>query len=204
MKKDFNINKELYIINQIGRRIVGSQFVIDDFNREVIIKLIFYFQENKNCENYNLKLNKGILLVGSNGTGKTKLIRIFRMYYFHYQRKGWIEISAKDAVSLYQINGMEALDKYMNAKDYNPVQVYIDDLGSEPIFASYFGTKVDVIKEILNSRYRQFEKGKLTFATTNLDTSDLKARYGERIYSRMSEMYNFIYIQGEDRRMKNI
>ena len=71
---------------------------------------------------------------------------------------------------------------------------------------SFYGNKVNVIEEIILDRYDLFRKHHLiTHITTNLDVEDIKEKYGERVLSRMYEMFNFIILGGDknatDRRM---
>ena len=52
-----------------------------------------------------------------------------------------------------------------------------------------------VMAEILLSRYDLFvSKGMLTHATTNLSASELEERYGNRVRSRMREMFNLVAV----------
>ncbi|MGE4587257.1 MAG: hypothetical protein AB7D05_07945 [Mangrovibacterium sp.] len=67
-----------------------------------------------------------------------------------------------------------------------------DDLGvKQPL--KYFGNDCQVMAEIILSRYELFvSKGMLTHVTTNLSASELEARYGTRVRSRLREMYNMV------------
>ena len=57
----------------------------------------------------------------------------------------------------------------------------------------YYGNDANIMAEILLSRYDLFiRQGMLTHATTNLSASELEAIYGNRLRSRMREMFNLI------------
>ena len=52
--------------------------------------------------------------------------------------------------------------------------------------------------EILLSRYDLFQKNKIkTHATTNLNAQELEDRYGNRVRSRMRQLFNLIAFDKE-------
>ncbi len=61
--------------------------------------------------------------------------------------------------------------------------------------ANHYGTKLNVIEEVIEERYR---KGLLTHLTTNLSEDDILDAYGDRVYSRLKSMVNYHTITGED------
>jgi len=57
----------------------------------------------------------------------------------------------------------------------------------------HFGKECNVLGEILLSRYELFMDHKLkTHATTNLNAQELEDRYGNRVRSRMRQLFNLI------------
>jgi len=63
---------------------------------------------------------------------------------------------------------------------------------------NYFGNQANIIAEIL---YRRYDLNNYkTYVTTNLNGEVLKEHYGNRIFSRMKELFNDIILPGEDRR----
>jgi DNA replication protein DnaC len=67
-----------------------------------------------------------------------------------------------------------------------------DDLGLEQT-PKYYGNECNVIAEILLNRYDLFvSKRMMTHITTNLSASELESIYGNRIRSRMREMFNLV------------
>ena len=79
----------------------------------------------------------------------------------------------------------------------SPKPICFDDIGIEPPMR-YFGDHVNVIGEILLSRYELFvSKGVQTHATTNLNAEEIEARYGARVRSRLREMFNLIAFPAE-------
>ena len=59
-------------IEKKGIELYGKKFKILETDHEIIYKLIAYFlQDEKTCHQYGINLNKGILLTGPIGCGKT-------------------------------------------------------------------------------------------------------------------------------------
>jgi DNA replication protein DnaC len=55
------------------------------------------------------------------------------------------------------------------------------------------------MSELLKERYVNVPHNR-TMVTTNLTPEQMKEKYGERVYSRMREMFNVIPIAGSDLR----
>lgn len=155
---------------------VNGNYVIDEENREQI-KLILETIENQ---------NKGIVLCGKTGSGKSFIFQILNKIYappFHPKRIAFK--NSDDLVSNYEKIGDEAL----SIKSYN---VCIDEIGREKI-GKYYGSECDVIQKLIQKRYNDFKmKNYLTYFTTNYSKSALRERYGEHTFSRLNEMCIFI------------
>lgn len=76
--------------------------------------------------------------------------------------------------------------------------VVIDDLGTEPMLKN---VTLEYLQLVLDERTRN---GLSTIVTTNLDASQLKERYGERIFSRLTDTKHSVFrrIPGNDLRLK--
>jgi DNA replication protein DnaC len=67
-----------------------------------------------------------------------------------------------------------------------------DDLGAEQSL-KYYGNECNVMGEILLSRYEYFvSHDMLTHITTNLSATEMEDLYGNRVRSRLREMFNLI------------
>jgi len=87
---------------------------------------------------------------------------------------------------------------YKTIEDYGNGQYFcFDDLGIEPI-GRHYGKDCNVMGEILLSRYEIFLQNKIkTHATTNLNAQELEDRYGNRVRSRMRQLFNLIAFDKE-------
>lgn len=82
---------------------------------------------------------------------------------------------------------------YKTIQDYGNGNYFcFDDLGVEPT-GRHYGKDYNVIGEILLSRYDLFLEYQVkTHATTNLNAQELEERYGNRVRSRMRQLFNLI------------
>ena len=113
-------------------------------------------------------------------------------------RQPFIIKSCREITFEFSKNGYEVIQKYSSYSfdtrkvPFKPITYCFDDLGVESNL-NYFGDKSNIMAEILLSRYDQFiDKQMLTHITTNLSANDIENMYGNRVRSRMREMFNLI------------
>lgn len=135
------------------------------------------------------KSTKGILLLGSKGTGKTTIMQVVVAYYTFLFQKVIISTHAKALVSLVNKNGIDYFYKR---------PIFIDDLGKEPQTTVIWGQKYDTWPDLFAIRY---ENQSLTFATGNYKLEgEYLNMYGEVIMDRMKEHFNIFEITGDSLR----
>lgn len=190
----------LKLLEQRGQNLYGPHFAIADIDRPVVLKLLAYLLRDEPVAlDEGIDLDKGVMLTGRIGCGKTSLMRIFaslspesckptilscRDISFEFSRLGF------DAIARYSKN---AFYPYTNI----PRTHCFDDLGLEtPI--TFWGNSCNVMAEILLSRYDLFISHKMiTHVTTNLNSEELEAIYGNRLRSRMRAMFNLVSFHPE-------
>lgn len=180
-------------LSQKGKEIYGSHFQIQEDDKDIIKKLICYFlKDTQTASQLDINLNKGILLTGPVGCGKTTLMSLMR-FYEPAQNKMIIK-SCRDISFEYIKDGYETVHKYSNRsfKNFEPINYCFDDLGTENNL-KFYGNECNIMAEILLSRYDLFVSRKLiTHLTTNLSASEIESAYGNRVRSRMRELFNLI------------
>lgn len=202
------------MISEIGNSFMlreFSKFVIDEYNRDVLRFLTYYFNGCKLAEtvfpNENYKIHKNLLLVGDPGTGKTMLMQIFSEYLRRIgNENAFRNLSVTQMMNYYKINGH--IDKYT----YNeiggngtfegaPFNICLNDVGLLTEKQKNYGTDLStVMDEFLFARYELFQQyNKRYHLTSNLDVKEFKKRFEDRLVDRFKS-FNVIELKGESRR----
>jgi len=167
-------------------------------------------RDSRFLTNENFSFGKGLLIMGKVGCGKTLifkgLIDLLKKFVSLDQGGHFVKIDA-NYIPAYTITetfvkiGFDIFTQGIPDDKFGKQflmrdGLFVDDIGAENIVTN-FGNTTNVLGEIFLRRY---DKGLKTFATTNFDPKTLKQFYGERVYSRITEMMNFITMDGGDRR----
>lgn len=144
---------------------------------------------------------KGFILTGTYGTGKSSIMKAAISLIFHMYGKS----------DLY-LNGISE-PKYISAKKMARIfidgektkineMIYagllgIDDFGYESKEVRSFGTVVFPFEEIIMERY---DKKKIILATTNLKPEQIENIYGGHVLDRLNQMCFWIEINTQSKR----
>ncbi|NAY91417.1 ATPase [Muricauda sp. JGD-17] len=182
----YDFPKILIYLNAKGRLLFGNRFKIYEEDRGILLKLCHYFiRDFGNCKKHGIDPDKGVLLSGPVGCGKTSLMKLLRHIVPH-QRPYQI-IPTRNIVFAFNHIGHQVIEDYGKGRFF-----CFDDLGVEPT-GRHFGKDCNVMGEVLLSRHELFLKRHVkTHATTNLNAQELKELYGNRVHSRMRELFNLI------------
>lgn len=202
-----------FMLYRAAQIFTEKKFILDSSNSVVFDLLCLYFAADRGfvataeaAGIRNPSLEKGVMLAGNFGTGKTWLMKLFQKN----QRQVYHLKNAKEIADDFEVDGEEAMNTYLNKikNAFNDKSVFyqpfsglcIDDLGTEDVKV-HFGNRKNVLGDLIEKRYAKGNTGLFLHATTNLTSDQLKEFYGGRVTSRMREIFNFIELSGEDRRV---
>lgn len=182
----YDFPKILNYLDAKGKILFGRNFKIFDSDRELLFKLCNYIiRDEQMCQKMNLDLKKGLLLSGPVGCGKTSLMKLLKYVVPH--QKAYEVIPCRNIVFSFNHIGFKAIEDYGESGYF-----CFDDLGVEPL-GRFFGQDCNVLGEILLSRHDLLiSKTIRTHVTTNLSATELEERYGQRVRSRMKQLFNLV------------
>lgn len=178
-------------------RSIEPAFKIDDLNRQAISDVFDWCLMRKDSQ---YDPTKGLWLYGNIGTGKSTLLRIVKAfcsevrpyrlsgdYYIPYS----FRITKADEIARqFAIKGFPVIEDYIR----NKYQAF-DELGAESI-TNHYSNVQNVMEHILLGRYEN-RREDFTHVTTNYTLGQVAEQYGERVYDRCKEMFNFVKMEGE-------
>lgn len=180
---------------------ICPSFEIDEFVKPIINGIYFYVNDTVDPEGL-FNPEKGILLWGPIGTGKSTIIKILGEV-LRMKGKGFATLNCSYLATKYSADGLDAL----NASTYNetergikPLTRAFDELGREPMPVKHYGSDLNVMQYILQCRYELRSRIK-THATTNAKPEALEKLYGTYISDRINEMFNVVELHGKSRRI---
>jgi energy-coupling factor transporter ATP-binding protein EcfA2 len=189
----YNYSEAWQWLEQRGKEVYGLKFQLHEDDKNTIYLLLCYFlKDDVAAPQLELDLEKGILLTGPIGCGKTTLMSLMR--YITQTAQKFIMKSCRDISFEFIEDGFSVIHKYSKGGlyQYQPKIYCFDDLGTEGSL-KYYGNECNTMAEILLTRYDLFISQKLiTHVTTNLNSSEIEENYGNRVRSRMREMFNLI------------
>ena len=204
MKKEFYKTAKSYF--QKERR----KFEVDEDNKIILDIICRYFANDPSFEDVveNGRLNKGLMIKGNCGTGKSSVFDIIqfigrkhRIPQLWFCNVSSLTVTAEFAKYNKDSNADSVIEYYSKGK------VCFDDLGSENMVNDY-GIKKELMREVLELRYNRFKSlGTKTFCSTNLTIEKLVEKYDKdskpdhkRIEDRIYGMFNILPMYGKSRR----
>ena len=132
---------------------------------------------------------KGLILIGSTGTGKSRILNSTIPIAFSMLQPNGIIIQPVTSYDLSATNFRRLLEKQY---------ISIDEIGRECI-GNDFGSKFEMLEIIADHCEKH---GKLFFATTNFTYKQLIERYGEPCIMRLRKLCKWVEVVGDNMRSK--
>lgn len=141
--------------------------------------------------------HKGILLYGGAGVGKTSMMKCYAYILKTLDQDvhpSFLTVSSKQISTEVKNNGSLFLIKYASIVNEGLLKNagwFYDDVGIEDNVTDY-GNKSNVLEDLLQLVYNTKSMWGRIHMSTNLTENDMKNRYGERVISRINEMFTVI------------
>ena len=182
---------------------MGRRLVWESDTETIFRELVRYFIGDTSGM---YDIHRGIYLFGDFGCGKTIMMQALQDFTrlieerltaasVAYTPRTFRFTPAKDiAMEIQRTATTDSLRQY-----YTGIRLF-DDIGSEQE-KKIFGNEVNAMSEILLSRYSAWQcGGPPTHVTSNLAPHECREAYGDRIGSRVYELFNHVYLDGSDKR----
>lgn len=165
--RQYNYLKCIQYMQQQGRVLYASSYRIHPSQRQQVYRLLVYATANKEeCALYGIDLQKGLLVTGSENSGKTSLLHLLKP--FLQPNRQYIIRSSREISFSYERFGTHTLQPYVS-----PYLSYcFDDLGLERLKLD-----TEVIKKLL--QFRLLHAADNTHISTQLDKAALIEKYGK-------------------------
>ena len=149
---------------------------------------------------------KGITLVGSIGSGKTRrLDAICKALGFQFFSSGEMirmvrELQEKMGENTgFKMALLTHKQEFSDAKDH---ALAIDDMGKEPTEIVAYGTRHDYMVEAIEERYAVWKRyGWITIISTQMSPEEIRKRYPAHIADRIGEMTVPVFLSRRSRRV---
>lgn len=191
-KQSFSAEELFTIVTQHANP--EKRVEMDEHNEAILKNMCCYFtNDNRFLTDESRNFQKGILLSGDVGVGKSHLMRAFinnpkQAYIVKSVKKIAMEYKQKDNdMATLQAHSKINFDKGMNQlTGKNDFSWCFDDLGIEENMSNY-GNTSNVMLDILEMCY---DNRTTVHLTTNLNFEALELRYGVRLLDRVLQMFN--------------
>jgi hypothetical protein len=173
-----------YFLNECGH------FVYDKQTNAAYIQALCYFlaADPRFETELGFSFQKGLLVMGTSGLGKTKTIEA-------------VKNNPLCPIAIYSLIEITERVRLNGFCEINTDRItLLDDMGSETPSVKHYGTDVCWFKDFIESYYLNKRPFNRLIITTNIGGDEIQERYGYRVRSRMREMFNNITIKGDDLR----
>lgn len=208
LSKTTEVNRLKNLFVQTAREIEPDWYVRDDL-RQVINDIFLWCIMADGPYNPN----KGLFIWGNIGTGKSTMLEIIlrfcakvRPHTPEFGAYGFRITKVQDICDAFadkQDGGSAAIQTFITSR-----RQAFDELGSESIPTICWGNAVNVMQNVLQARYDR-RRDSFTHITTNLmpmshdgQPNEIVKYYGERVWDRCKEMFNFVHMPGKSFRKK--
>lgn len=147
--------------------------------------------------------NKGIMLAGNVGVGKSVLFDILHRYCYVTNNPNSFRIESIESLKIHykKHNNLDYFNQYHKGINRRGINLCINEFGYDCNDHNYGVKFTETFKSFIMQRYELFEShGLITHATTNMNANELKDNFDPPVFDRIKQMFNLIPVGGESYR----
>lgn len=169
----------------------GKELIVNENNKKLISVLCFFVSRDKRfSDQLGYNFNKGLLIRGKCGIGKTHLVKCIEKN----EVRPILTMSMIDITDEVRAHGEFEIEMRDNKI------LYLDDMGTEEPTIKFYGSNISWFKEFIETVYLKSKGFSHLIISTNINFKGIEDKYGFRVASRMRDMFNIIDVDGEDMR----
>ena len=172
---------------------LARKLIVNDQNKHFITTLCYFLSRDPKFETeLGFSFQKGLLIRGISGLGKTHLVRCLEEN----------ELNPILILSMIEITDEIKMQGEYEVSISDKKIIYLDDVGTEEPVVNHYGTKITFFKNYIELIYLKNQNKTFNhlMISTNNSFSEIEDKYGFRVRSRMKEMFNIVDVKGQDMR----
>lgn len=179
------------LMSYVSREKYGKKLLVKPWNKHLITTICYFLSQDTRFESeFGYSFNRGLLIRGRSGVGKTHTIEC---------------VSENEVNSIHVISMLEITDTIRATGEYRidiekKKIIYLDDVGTEEADVMYYGSTVSFFKNFIELCYLKNKSYGGLIVSTNCSFDEIERKYGFRVRSRMKDMFNVVDVKGEDLR----
>jgi DNA replication protein DnaC len=174
-----------------SKNVYSKDLIVNDDTMPLIKALCFFLSRDPRFETeLGYCLNKGLLIRGISGLGKTHLVKCL----------------ADNPLNPIHVLSMIEVTDHIKADGEYTVDpgarkvLYLDDVGTEEATVNHYGTKITFFKNFIEMYYLKNRHAANLIISTNNSFAEIEEKYGFRVRSRVKDMFNIVDVKGKDLR----
>lgn len=177
------------LMKRTSKNDFGKDLILNQYNKKFITTICYFLSKDNRFETeLGYSFRKGLLIRGICGIGKTYLLECVEDN----------ELNPIDIFSMIHITNEIRKNGVFKIKARKII--YLDDVGAEEPTVTYYGSKISFFEDFILRYYLHNKSFYNLIFSTNNNFDELESKYGQRVRSRIKEMFNIIDVQGEDMR----
>jgi DNA replication protein DnaC len=195
LRELWTANRMFKLMSWTSQNEFGKKLIVNDDTKKLITALCFFVSRDKRFETdfdsqLKYSLNKGLLIRGISGLGKTHLVKCLSKN----------ELNPILVLSMIEISEEIKEHGEYNIPTSNSKILYLDDVGTEESVINHYGTKINFFKSFIEGIYLRNKTFNNLIISTNNSFSEIQEKYGFRVRSRIKDMFNIFDVSGQDMR----